>query len=67
LTSATVVLVLTARTVITQLMRSRTSSDVSPERQQRKPEMLLPTCRPWVVVATRRRQVEMDRRRTAEN
>jgi len=56
-----------ARTGITQLMRSRTSSDVSPERQQRKLEMLQPTCRPWVAVVIHRHQVEMDRRRTAEN
>jgi hypothetical protein len=56
----TVVLVRTARTAITQLMRSRTSSDVLREHQQLKRAMLRPTCHPWVVVATRR-QMEMDR------
>jgi hypothetical protein len=71
--NATDVSGLTERIAITQLTRSRTSSDVSLERRQRKPEMLQPTCHRWeATVATRRRQVEtlrlgeMDRRRTAE-
>ena len=62
--NATDVSGLTERIAITQLTRSRTSSDVSLERRQRKPEMLLPTCRRWVAVATRRQMVH---RRTAEN
>ena len=65
--NATDVSGLTERIDITQPMRSRTSSDVLREHQPRKPEMLQPTCRRWeVTVATRRRQGEMDHRRTAE-
>jgi predicted ATPase len=57
----TVVLVRTARTAITQLMRSRTSSDVLREHQQRKQELLRPTCHQWAATVATRRQMEMDR------
>jgi hypothetical protein len=61
--NATDVLALMERIAITQLMRSRTSSDVSLVRRQRKPEMLQLTCHRWeATVATRRRQGEMDHR-----
>jgi predicted ATPase len=59
--NATDVLVLMERIAITQLMRSRTSSDVLQEHQQLKRAMLRPTCHQWVATVVTRRRTEMDR------